>query len=156
MAQSASNIEVKTLLLWSIASDWGIFTSSVAGLFSCFAYSLQSVFLVQYYRLVYNRDPMLASISAVAMGILNAQYGTIKPFMLFGVVCGVIGSGLFCMLIGNTTLSESILSGLAFGCIPQASLWSAQVQIPMEDPDYNHRSYGFLFFFSCIGLRTWR
>ncbi|QLL31837.1 hypothetical protein HG536_0B07050 [Torulaspora globosa] len=149
-----SNVEVKPLLLWTTASNWGILTSSVAGLFSCFAYSLQSVFLVQYYQMVHNKGPMLASIhlwefsipaciAAVIMGVWNAQYGTIKPFMIFGVICGVIGSGLLCMLTGYSTLSESIgysiLPGLAFGCILQASLLSAQVQIPLEDPDYNQK-----------------
>lgn len=148
------HVEVRPLLLWSIASNWGVFTSSIAGLFSCFAYSLQSVFLVQYYQMVRNKGPMLASIhlwefsvpasiSAVTMGLLNSHYGTIKPFMLFGVVCGVIGSGLLCMLTGHSTLADSIgysvLPGLAFGCIFQASLLSAQVQIPQEDPDYNHK-----------------
>lgn len=149
-----SDVVVKPLLLWSTASNWGILTSTVAGLFGCFAYSLQSVFLVQYYQVVHNKGPMLASIhlwefsvpaciAAVIMGVLNAQHGTIKPFMVFGVVCGVVGSGLLCMLTGHSSLAESIgysiLPGLAFGCILQGSLLGAQVQIPLEDPEYNQK-----------------
>ncbi|QLQ79350.1 hypothetical protein HG537_0B06980 [Torulaspora globosa] len=154
LSKRLSNIVVKPLLLWSTASNWGILTSSAAGLFSCFAYSLQSVFLVQHYQIVQNKGPMLASIhlwefsipaciAAVIMGVLNAQHGTIKPFMIFGVFCGVVGSGLLCLLTGYSTLSDSIayslLPGLAFGCILQASLLSAQVQIPLEDPEYNQK-----------------
>lgn len=106
------NLQARPLLLWSIASDWGVWSSSIVSLFSCFAYSLQTVFLVQYYQMVHNKGPMLASIhlwefsvpasiSTVIMGLLNSQYGTIKPFMLFGVVCGIVGSGLLCMLTGS-------------------------------------------------------
>ncbi|SJM87691.1 probable protein SGE1 [Zygosaccharomyces bailii] len=153
-SKQVRQMHAKPLLSWNIASNWGIISSSVAGLFSCFAYSLQSVFLVQYYQLVHNKGPTLASvhlwefsipasISAIIMGCLNASCGIIKPFMIFGVVCGVVGSGLLCLLTGYSTLSESIgyciLPGVAFGCILQASMLSSQVQIPQDDFEYDHK-----------------
>ncbi|CAI4622782.1 CFF_collapsed_G0035280.mRNA.1.CDS.1 [Saccharomyces cerevisiae] len=56
------NKRIKPLLTWNIASNCGIFTSSITGFLSCFAYELQSVYLVQLYQLVFKKKPTLASI----------------------------------------------------------------------------------------------
>ncbi|CAI4036668.1 hypothetical protein SMKI_15G5190 [Saccharomyces mikatae IFO 1815] len=142
----------RPLLTWKIASNAGIFTSSITGFFSCFAYELQSAYLVQLYQLVLKRNSMLASIhlwelsipamiTTMATAYLNAKYGIIKPAIVFGVLCGIVGSGIFTLINGeiSQSIGYSLLPGIAFGSIFQATLLSSQVQITPDDPDFQNK-----------------
>lgn len=102
---------VRPLLQWNTVSNPGILTSSMTGFFSCFSYGLHTVYLVQFYQLVFNKGPMLASvhlwefsvpaiIASFMMAGFNSKYGIIKPVVIFGVIVGVIGSGL--LTLGRT------------------------------------------------------
>nr|CAI6845167.1 BFH_HP1_G0057670.mRNA.1.CDS.1 [Saccharomyces cerevisiae] len=146
------NKRIKPLLTWNIASNCGIFTSSITGFLSCFAYELQSAYLVQLYQLVFKKKPTLASIhlwelsipamiATMAIAYLNSKYGIIKPAIVFGVLCGIVGSGLFTLINGelSQSIGYSILPGIAFGSIFQATLLSSQVQITSDDPDFQNK-----------------
>lgn len=146
------NKRIKPLLTWNIASNCGIFTSSITGFLSCFAYELQSAYLVQLYQLVFKKKPTLASIhlwelsipamiATMAIAYLNSKYGIIKPAIVFGVLCGIVGSGLFTLINGelSQSIGYSILPGIAFGSIFQATLLSSQVQITSDEPDFQNK-----------------
>ncbi|CAR23006.1 MDR family MFS transporter [Lachancea thermotolerans CBS 6340] len=142
------------LVPWRLAANVPVLTSSLCGFFNCFAFELQSIYLVQYYQLVVNKGPTLASVhlwqmslpalvSVIASAVVNERFGVVKPLVLAGVVMGFVGSGLLTLVRSDTTLGQSIgfsvLAGASFGCVYQLSLISAQLQVERDDPDFHAR-----------------
>ncbi|SCU80781.1 LADA_0B09494g1_1 [Lachancea dasiensis] len=138
------------LLRWSLCSLSGMITTSFTVFFGCFAFNMQSVYVVQFYQLVHNSGPTSASmhlwaflvatiLCIILIGKLTSASGQIKPVIVFGVMVGMIGSGLLTLITTSSTTGDTIgyciLPGAAFGCILQGTLLSAQVQIDRESPD---------------------
>ncbi|SCU81611.1 LAMI_0B07008g1_1 [Lachancea mirantina] len=143
------HLPVSPLLSWSMCKIPGIFTSSFANFFCCFAFNMQIVYIVQFYQIVHNKGPTAASmhmwaflvpvmLSIIIMGKVNQKLGLIKPGIVVGVVCGVAGSGVLTLISNDSTTGQvigySIMPGIAFGSIMQGSLLSAQVQVEKSDP----------------------
>ncbi|CUS21687.1 LAQU0S03e08372g1_1 [Lachancea quebecensis] len=143
--------EPTPLLRRSLCLRPGIYTSSIANLFTCFSFNMQTVYVVQLYQLVFNRGPTAASIhlwafliatmiSVIVIGKAAAIFGQIKPAIVFGATCGLIGSGLMTLIENNSTtgnvIGYCILPGAAFGSIMQGTLLSAQVQVDREDEKF--------------------
>ncbi|CEP67304.1 MDR family MFS transporter LALA0_S22e00166g [Lachancea lanzarotensis] len=152
IGRQARQRSANPLISWTMASNSGILTSSLAGFFNCFAFELQSIFLVQYYQLVVNKKPTLASIhlwqmsvpaliSVVVSAFINEKFGIVKPLIIVGTTLGFIGSGLLTLIDSNTRLGASIgysmLAGASFGVVYQLSLISCQLQINSNDIDYH-------------------
>ncbi|CAI4544432.1 ATM_1a_G0025760.mRNA.1.CDS.1 [Saccharomyces cerevisiae] len=89
-----------------------------------------------------------------SLGTINSSYDcnyghSISKFKIwhhqtgncFGVLCGIVGSGLFTLINGelSQSIGYSILPGIAFGSIFQATLLSSQVQITSDDPDFQNK-----------------
>ncbi|SCW01536.1 LAFE_0E01838g1_1 [Lachancea fermentati] len=139
------------LLPWHTVKILGVFTSSMANFFCTFAFNMHAVYLVQFFQIVFNQGATAASmhmwgllvptlVTIIVMARINSKIGVLKPMIVFGAICGVVGSGLMTMFKGSTTTGQSIgysiLPGIAFGAIMQATMLSAQVQIEKDDPEY--------------------
>ncbi|CUS20152.1 LAQU0S01e00144g1_1 [Lachancea quebecensis] len=142
------------LVPWRLAANVAVLTSSLCGFFNCFAFELQSIYLVQYYQLVVNKGPTLASVhlwqmsvpalvSVIGSAVVNERFGVVKPLIVAGVVMGLVGSGLLTLVGSDTSLGQSIgfslLAGASFGCVYQLSLISSQLQIERCDADFHSR-----------------
>ncbi|SCU79317.1 LANO_0A05820g1_1 [Lachancea nothofagi CBS 11611] len=140
------------LLRWSLCTLPGIITSSFTDLFVCFAFNMQSVYIVQFYQLVHNNGPTSASmhlwaflvatmVAIIIIGKISSTYGVIKPIIVFGVTVGLIGAGLMTLIKTTSTTSNTIgyciLPGAAFGCALQGTLLSAQVQIDRDAANFH-------------------
>ncbi|SCU92295.1 LANO_0E00276g1_1 [Lachancea nothofagi CBS 11611] len=152
IGRQSRQIAANPLVSWRLGSNMGILTSSMAGFFNCFAFELQSIFIVQYYQLVVNKGPTLASIhlwqmsvpalvSVIVCAFVNEKFGIVKPLMVMGATFGFIGSGLLTMMDSNTRLGGSIgysmLAGASFGAVYQMSLLSSQLQVDYKDVDFH-------------------
>ncbi|CAR22222.1 KLTH0C10142p [Lachancea thermotolerans CBS 6340] len=143
--------EATPLLRRSLCFRPGIFTSSIANLFTCFGFNMQTVYIVQLYQLVFNSGPTAASmhlwafliatmVSVIIIGKAAAIFGLIKPAIVFGATCGLVGSGLMTLVRNTSTtgnvIGYCILPGAAFGSIMQGTLLSAQVQVDHDDENF--------------------
>ncbi|SCW01535.1 LAFE_0E01816g1_1 [Lachancea fermentati] len=148
-------MEAKPLLDWSSCSILGLWTSSFALFFCCFAFNMQTVYVVQFFQLVFNKGPTAASmhlwgfliptmVSIVVLGKVSNVTGYVKPAIVAGAICGVVGSGLLTLQNNHSTTGQTIgytiLPGIAFGSIMQNTLLSAQIQIEYTDPEF-HRKF---------------
>ncbi|SCU80779.1 LADA_0B09472g1_1 [Lachancea dasiensis] len=146
-----NNGETLPLLPWSSVAMLGVLTSSIANFFACIGFNMQTVYLIQFYQLVWNSSPTSASLHMwaflvpcmaviIAVGNINKRFGAIKPVAVVGVALGTVGSGLLTMQKGSTTLGQTIgyciLPGAAFAAMMQSSMLSAQVQVSKTDPQF--------------------
>ncbi|QLG72382.1 hypothetical protein HG535_0D00900 [Zygotorulaspora mrakii] len=143
------NVQYQPLMKWENFKKPGIFTANSAVFFQSITFSIQMVYLVQFFQLVYNDTAWNAAvhllaaaiptvISVMFSGVLNSKTGYIKPITVVGGIFSVVGAGALTRLNNHSTNSQHIglliLPGLAFGAILQSSMLGCQNQVDKNSP----------------------
>ncbi|KAL6930013.1 hypothetical protein ACO0SA_001420 [Hanseniaspora valbyensis] len=131
--------------------NFKIVSVNVVACFVCLANGCQSVYIIQYFQLLFNYSPLIASvnfmpsmlsISAFVLfsGFLISKTGRVKPLIYLAAATGLLGNGLLTLLKDTSNEAEKLIfvfiGGLGFGFIAQSSLLSAQRELDSEDPRY--------------------
>lgn len=114
-------------------------------MFLCFMGSV--TYLTVYFQIVLGLSPWKTGVRAIPMiislvgaaivtGVLMRKTGHIKPFVIFGGVCGCVGYGCLSLFRPDSSNAEKIglliLPGIYVGMVMQTSLISSQLNSPKD------------------------
>ncbi|KAL6932081.1 hypothetical protein ACO0OL_003555 [Hanseniaspora opuntiae] len=124
---------------------------NIVALFVCVANGCQSVYVIQYFQLLFNYSPLIAScnfmpsmlsISSFVLftGFVISRTGRVKVMIILSAMTGLLGNGLLTILKDTSNEAEKLifvfLGGIAFGLVAQSSLMSAQRELNPKDKRY--------------------
>lgn len=131
--------------------NFKIVSVNVVASFVCLANGCQSVYIIQYFQLIFNYSPLIASVNfmpsmlsissfVLLSGFVISKTGRIKPLIFLAATTGLLGNGLLTLLKDTSNEAEKLIfvfiGGLGFGFVAQSSLLSAQRELDPKDPRY--------------------
>ena len=143
--------EIGPLMTEKLFFNFKILSTNIVALFVCLANGCQSVYIIQYFQLLFNYSPLIAScnympsmlsISSFVLftGFVISKTGRIKEMIIMSAITGLLGNGLLTILKDTSNEAEKLifvfLGGIAFGFVAQSSLMSAQRELNPKDKRY--------------------
>nr|QFR37141.1 MFS transporter [Cyberlindnera americana] len=115
--------------------------------FNFFSFMAMVVYSSAYFQIVFNSSSLSMGIQffpfivpvvivSIVFGILMEKTRYIKPYAIFGAVCGAVGYGTMALLDENSGRAQKtgylILPGMSFGILLQTGLMATQLGAPKE------------------------
>ncbi|XBW35743.1 hypothetical protein QEN19_001313 [Hanseniaspora menglaensis] len=128
-----------------------ILSVNVIACFICITTGCQSVYIIQYFQLLFNYSPLIASVNfmpsmlsissfVLISGYIISKTGRVKPLLITAAATGLLGNGLLTILSDTSNEAEKLIfvfvCGIGFGLSAQSSLLSAQRQLDPKDLRY--------------------
>ncbi|CAI8492013.1 unnamed protein product [Hanseniaspora opuntiae] len=143
--------EIGPLMTEKLFFNFKTLSVNIVALFVCVANGCQSVYVIQYFQLLFNYSPLIAScnfmpsmlsISSFVLftGFVISRTGRVKVMIILSAMTGLLGNGLLTILKDTSNEAEKLifvfLGGIAFGLVAQSSLMSAQRELNPKDKRY--------------------
>ncbi|XBW35742.1 hypothetical protein QEN19_001312 [Hanseniaspora menglaensis] len=144
-------INIGPLMTEKLFVNVKIFSVNMLACFTAIATGCQSVYVIQYFQLLFNYSPLLASINSLPSmlstssfvllsGIIISRTGHIKYVIMVGACLTLLGNGLLTILSDTSNEAEKLIfvfmGGIGFGFSAQSSLLSSQRELDPLDPRY--------------------
>lgn len=135
------------MIPYNLVSSWGVMVPVAATTLCFFCFMGTLTYLTVYFQVIKGKDawrsgvallPIIITtiLTAFICGIVTKKTRMLKPFSLFGGMCGSIGFGVMSKLTqhsgDNETIGLLILPGVYLGIFFQTMVLSSQLEAPKE------------------------